>query len=58
MKSLKLFLLIVLQTTFQNTSAQSFGGGAVLGFNASQVSGDNLGGYNKAGISGVLCLTT
>ena len=35
-----------------NGSYGSFGGGAVLGFNASQVSGDNLGGYNKAGISG------
>ncbi|HRG58593.1 MAG TPA: outer membrane beta-barrel protein [Bacteroidia bacterium] len=32
--------------------AQSFSGGVMLGFNASQVSGDNLGGYNKPGISG------
>jgi hypothetical protein len=32
--------------------AQSFNGGAIVGFNASQVSGDYLGGYNKPGISG------
>ena len=33
-------------------NAQSFSGGALVGFNATQVSGDNLGGYDKAGISG------
>jgi hypothetical protein len=32
--------------------AQSFTGSAFLRFNASQVSGDNLGGYNKPGIAG------
>lgn len=52
MKSSILLLFLILGTAIQNTCAQSFGGGVVLGFNASQVSGDNLGGYNKAGISG------
>lgn len=45
-------MLLVLTSAFQNANGQSFGGGAMLGFNASQVSGDNLGGYDKAGISG------
>ncbi|MBT3612463.1 MAG: PorT family protein [Flavobacteriales bacterium] len=30
--------------------AQNFGGGIILGLSTSQVSGDNLGGFNKAGI--------
>ena len=30
--------------------AQNFGGGLILGLSTSQVSGDNLGGFNKAGI--------
>jgi hypothetical protein len=30
--------------------AQNFGGGLILGLSASQVSGDNLGGFNKAGL--------
>lgn len=38
--------------SLNNIQAQSFRGGALLGLNASQVSGDNLGGYDKAGISG------
>lgn len=46
-----IFLLCFLLVTYK-TKAQSFAGGAILGFNASQVSGDNLGGYNKAGVSG------
>lgn len=29
--------------------AQNFGGGAILGISTSQVGGDNLGGFNKAG---------
>ena len=44
-----MFLILL---TAQQAKAQSFAGGALLGFNASQVSGDNLGGYDKAGISG------
>ena len=30
--------------------AQNLGGGLILGLSASQVSGDNLGGFNKAGL--------
>ena len=50
-RALFLFLFLILLTA-QQAKAQSFAGGALLGFNASQVSGDNLGGYDKAGISG------
>jgi hypothetical protein len=31
--------------------SQSIGGGAILGFNASQVDGDQLAGYHKAGLN-------
>lgn len=30
--------------------AQNFGGGTIIGLSTSQVSGDNLGGFNKAGL--------
>ena len=30
--------------------AQNFGGGLIIGLSTSQVSGDNLGGFNKAGL--------
>jgi hypothetical protein len=30
--------------------AQNFGGGLILGFSTSQVGGDDLGGFNKAGL--------
>ena len=30
--------------------AQNFGGGIILGLSATQVGGDNLGGFNKAGL--------
>ena len=30
--------------------AQNFGGGLILGLSTSQVSGDNLGGFNKGGL--------
>ena len=33
-----------------NTHAQNFGGGVILGLSASQVGGDNLAGFNKAGL--------
>ena len=52
MRNLYLFLIIIYFIASQNVAAQSFGGGALLGFNASQVSGDYLGGYDKPGISG------
>ena len=33
-----------------SVQAQNFGGGLILGINTSQVGGDNLGGFNKAGL--------
>ena len=39
--------------------AQNFGGGFILGLSTSQVSGDNLGGFNKAGLlAGVFANTS
>lgn len=42
-------LLLCVFLTF-NIQAQNFGGGFILGLSTSQVSGDNLGGFNKAGL--------
>ena len=33
-----------------SVQAQNFGGGLILGLSTSQVGGDNLGGFNKAGL--------
>lgn len=33
-----------------SSNAQNFGGGIILGLSASQVGGDDLGGFNKAGL--------
>ena len=33
-----------------SNQAQNFGGGIILGLSTSQVGGDNLGGFNKAGV--------
>ena len=33
-----------------SNQAQNFGGGIILGLSTSQVGGDNLGGFNKAGL--------
>ena len=54
MKSgLKIAIAILCVFVFKQTAtAQIFKGGALLGLNATQVSGDNLGGYNKVGITG------
>ena len=45
-------LLILLFCGFLSISihAQNFGGGIILGLSTSQVGGDNLGGFNKAGL--------
>jgi hypothetical protein len=51
LKNILLFLLFFF-LIIPNVKAQEFGGGVILGFNASQVSGDNLGGYDKPGIAG------
>jgi len=44
--------LVVLLCVFLaiNIKAQNFGGGIVLGLSTSQIAGDNLGGFNKAGL--------
>jgi hypothetical protein len=46
------YLFFIALTTVQYAYAQKFIGGALFGMNASQVSGDNLGGYDKVGITG------
>lgn len=50
MKKILLFLLFV--AILLPASAQRFHGGAMLGLAATQIDGDNLGGYNKPGIRG------
>ncbi len=52
MNLLRKIIVLIFCVATLNSKAQSFSGGALVGFNATQVSGDNLGGYNKAGISG------
>ena len=52
MNSLRLYLLLFSFAINPIAKAQKFVGGATLGINASQVSGDNLGGYDKVGITG------
>jgi len=47
-KLIWLILLIVPQIAF----SQRFQGGVLMGFNASQIDGDRLWGYNKAGLMG------
>jgi len=47
----RFLILIVFIVLYQNTGAQTFGGGLFAGLSASQLDGDNWGGYNKAGIS-------
>jgi hypothetical protein len=52
LKRFVFLVIIIVVIKCQFADAQGFGAGALVGFNASQVSGDNLGGYDKAGISG------
>ena len=47
---MKIFLPILICVIAINAQAQNFGGGIILGLSTSQVSGDHLGGFNKAGI--------
>ena len=47
---MRIFLYILLCVIAINAQAQNFGGGIILGLSTSQVSGDHLGGFNKAGI--------
>ncbi|MCF8335020.1 MAG: PorT family protein [Bacteroidales bacterium] len=48
----KTILIIVLTGFMLPVLAQRFHGGAMLGLAATQIDGDNLGGYNKPGIRG------
>ena len=48
MKKKILFLFIILISN--NVKSQNFKGGLIGGISTSQVSGDNLSGYNKSGI--------
>jgi hypothetical protein len=43
------FLILLLISVIQFVQAQKFGGGLILGFNASQIDGDELAGYHKIG---------
>ncbi|MFT5832840.1 MAG: hypothetical protein ACI97N_000458 [Cognaticolwellia sp.] len=50
MKKLILFLAIVLIPVFAIAQKGTFKAGLIGGFNASQIDGDDLAGYNKAGL--------
>ena len=47
---MKILLPILICFFSINIHAQNFGGGLILGLSTSQVSGDHLGGFNKAGL--------
>lgn len=50
---MKQYIIIIIGLIIaQVASAQRFHGGALLGFNASQVDGDTYSGYNKLGLMG------
>lgn len=46
----KFAILLFCGFLISNIQAQNFGGGIILGLSTSQVSGDHLGGFNKAGL--------
>ena len=46
----KFVLLLSCGFLISNIQAQNFGGGVILGLSTSQVGGDDLGGFNKAGL--------
>jgi hypothetical protein len=46
----KLFIIVLVNIFCISLSAQRFNGGILAGFNASQIDGDKLAGYNKLGI--------
>jgi hypothetical protein len=47
---MRFILSILLCTLAVNSFAQNFSGGVILGISTTQVGGDNLGGFNKAGL--------
>lgn len=48
---MRFIVLIILSFTFSNLFSQTFGGGFFGGLSASQLDGDNWGGYHKAGLT-------
>ena len=46
----KIFILILCSLITISSYSQSFNGGVILGLSTSQVGGDDLSGFNKAGI--------
>ena len=46
----KFALFIFFGFLISNLQAQNFGGGIILGLSTSQVGGDDLAGFNKAGV--------
>jgi Outer membrane protein beta-barrel domain len=50
----KFKLIIIISLIVLNCQAQRFGGALLLGFNASQIDGDNAAGFRKFGVSGGL----
>ncbi len=52
MNKTKLFFLsLIFLASINFISAQKFGGSLILGFNASQIDGDRLAGYDKLGLN-------
>ena len=51
MNNVRLIAMLLITLFVLNANAQKFGGGLILGFNASQIDGDELAGYDKMGIS-------
>jgi hypothetical protein len=49
---MKKLIVLILMTIPLISYSQRFDGGILLGFNASQIDGDDLAGYNKAGLMG------
>lgn len=47
---LKLILAVLVSLTFVEVNGQGFRAGVIAGLSATQISGDNLGGYDKAGL--------
>ena len=47
----RLIIIILILLIYQVGFSQTFGGGIFGGLSASQLEGDNWGGYNKAGLT-------
>jgi hypothetical protein len=47
-----ILLLAIVLFPDHDANAQGFGGGVFVGISTSQVTGDNIGGFNKVGVLG------